>query len=513
MPKLTPQGLAEVIALSAMSHVPVMVHGPSGVGKTSMAKDLARSPLPHYRQLRRMVWGSEEPVDFVNVRASQLEPTDFGGLPYVSDNFATEGEADVRVTYYAPPAYMPGKNPHLGKNGILCLDEFFRAVENTMQAMFELIEVYEDPHTGRMCHKIGDNYLPEGWHVIALTNPQNSDNFIQNPFRDRALFNRFSHVWFGLQGGVVDEYIVDWTRYMSRTIQKKYGRISKRVENVLGVAQDMPKFLFGKAIEEKRSFGLDLAPSPAGWEKVARVVHNYEMHEKDISSNAFEEMVHGLVGQEAFRAFKKANLPASPSDIINIGRPAWRKVLSDKELRPSTLSSMVAIVHSFVPHIEEETDKKLRRKKMTNFCEFLYDVSGKYSDVDARGARYESRDVVSMVMRDILRNDVGKILGSEDPMQGNKLGEALSALMEVGFDTFVDLMEEQFTDNDNNKKGNISWLLILNKVIDSRRKEDSKKADKVKSIVSGVLSSKLWLDVFNEVGVYPENENGEDSDE
>jgi len=486
-----------------------MIHGPSGIGKTAMTKHLSRSPQPFFRKLRKYVWGSEEPVAFVNVRAAQLEPTDLGGLPYLSKNLAKGEEEDgpqkeIHVTRYATPAYMPGANPLLPNKGILCLDEFFRAVENTMQAMFELIEIYEDPHTGLMCHKIGDNYLPSGWHVIALTNPVNSGNFVQNPMNDRALYNRFAHIWYGIEG-MAEEYTTDWLSYISNKIISLRGDIPKSVENVLGVAHSNPKMLFGEAWEEKNAgLGMDISPCPAGWEKVSRIAMAHEDDDAGaVSKDAFHSMIRGTVGDNAFKAYLSANLPVRPSDIINIGRQAWRGVLSSPKLSSRELSAMVAVIHSFIPSVDEEENKALRRKKMTNFCDFLYDVTGKYNETDSKSRSFENREIVSMIMRDILKRDLSWFKGSENKKEIlNNLNSLFGQLLDVGYDLVIDFWRNHLGTSDEN----IGWLLVLDETIQKGRKKSPRQAEKIQEIICGVMGSKLFLDIFSS----PENEEKEE---
>ena len=81
-------------------HTPVMMWGPPGVGKSQMVIHV----------------GERHDVPVVDVRLSQMEPSDLRGIPFRNGD---------RVEW-APPAMLPDSKRH-GDVGILFLDEITSA--------------------------------------------------------------------------------------------------------------------------------------------------------------------------------------------------------------------------------------------------------------------------------------------------------------------------------------------------------------------------------------------------
>lgn len=109
----------------------VMLWGAPGLGKSSIIKSIAE----------------ENSLELIDVRLSQLAPTDLRGLPYVEN----------RVSYYAVPSFFP-TDPN--SQGILFLDELNTAPA-TMQAIAQQL---------LLDRKVGDYSLPEKWFIWAAGN-------------------------------------------------------------------------------------------------------------------------------------------------------------------------------------------------------------------------------------------------------------------------------------------------------------------------------------------------------
>lgn len=107
----------------------VFIWGAPGIGKSSIIKAVAK----------------EQSIDFIDLRISQLAPTDIRGLPYVKDNIA----------YFAPPSFLPKSG-----QGILALDEFNMASPSVMGIAQQLI----------LDRQVGDYKVPDGWFIIAAGN-------------------------------------------------------------------------------------------------------------------------------------------------------------------------------------------------------------------------------------------------------------------------------------------------------------------------------------------------------
>ena len=128
-----------------------MIWGPPGVGKSSIVAQVAEG----------------HGLRFVDVRLSQLAPTDLRGLPV-----AVEGTS----TWY-PPEFLPRDGV-----GILFLDELNMAAP-TMQGVAQQLV---------LDRRVGSYVLPEGWFVWAAGNrKQDRASVFEMP---APLANRFLHV-------------------------------------------------------------------------------------------------------------------------------------------------------------------------------------------------------------------------------------------------------------------------------------------------------------------------------
>ena len=179
----------------------VFVWGPPGIGKSSVIKDVAKA----------------NDLDFIDLRISQLAPTDIRGLPYVKDGNA----------HFATPSFLPKSG-----SGVLCIDEFNMAAPSVMGIAQQLI----------LDRQVGDYKVPDGWFIIAAG----------NRIEDRAavsqmpapVANRFIHF-------NIDPSLDSWKEYAI-----KHG-IS---EQILSFLNFRPQLLYN--FEKSQSAW----PSPRSWE-------------------------------------------------------------------------------------------------------------------------------------------------------------------------------------------------------------------------------------------------------
>lgn len=120
---------------------------------------------------------------------SQIEPTDFRGVPKVENVIGSNDPADER-TVTKLPAIFPtsdGPFPDLGinsKGGIMFFDEINRAPKMVLSAALSLC----------LNGKIGNYELPPHWIVVAAGNrPEDLGGMITTSI-EPALSNRFAHV-------------------------------------------------------------------------------------------------------------------------------------------------------------------------------------------------------------------------------------------------------------------------------------------------------------------------------
>jgi len=151
MKGITHADLKDVIRTAYQKQVSLFIWGACGIGKSSVVKQVA----------------NELDVDFIDVRISQLEPSDLRGLPSVSN-----GE-----TKWLPPNWLPKENT----KGILFFDELNLAVPSIQASCYQLI----------LDRKLGDYNLPKGWVILSAGNRiEDKANTFEMP---SPLANRFIH--------------------------------------------------------------------------------------------------------------------------------------------------------------------------------------------------------------------------------------------------------------------------------------------------------------------------------
>jgi MoxR-like ATPase len=131
--------------------ISTMIWGSPGIGKSSIVEELTR----------------DHAIDFVDVRLSQLAPTDLRGLPVAEDG----------ISKWYPPEFLPRE----GK-GILFLDELNMAPPAMQGVAQQLI----------LDRRVGSYTVPEGWFVWAAGNRKEDRAAVFD--MPAPLANRFLHL-------------------------------------------------------------------------------------------------------------------------------------------------------------------------------------------------------------------------------------------------------------------------------------------------------------------------------
>lgn len=121
--------------------------GPSGVGKSDAVREAAATLGVQYG----------EPFPVLDLRLSQMEPPDFGGVPSVSEG----------VTIKNPPSWLP-RDP--ASRGFILLDEITSAPPVMQAAAYQVA----------LDRRMGDTPIPEGWMVLTAGN-RASDRGVNYP--------------------------------------------------------------------------------------------------------------------------------------------------------------------------------------------------------------------------------------------------------------------------------------------------------------------------------------------
>jgi AAA domain (dynein-related subfamily) len=208
--RVTPTALADYLGQLVKHELKLsaMLWGAPGVGKSSIVAQTAKA----------------FDLEFVDVRLSQLAPTDLRGLPVPENG----------VSKWYPPEFLPTS----GK-GILFLDELNMAPP-TMQGMAQQLI---------LDRKVGSYTLPDGWFIWAAGNRKEDRASVFD--MPAPLANRFLHL----------EVEPDLESF------KLYGFTAGIHEHILAFLAFRPQLLH--ALDSKHPAW----PSPRSWEMASKLLN------------------------------------------------------------------------------------------------------------------------------------------------------------------------------------------------------------------------------------------------
>lgn len=227
---------------SAQHHTPVMLWGPPGVGKSQMVAHIA----------------ALHSVPLIDIRLSQMEPTDLRGIPFRSGD----------LVEWSIPAMLPDAGRH-GAAGILFLDEITSAPPSVSAAAYQLI----------LDRRLGDYRVPEGWAIFAAGNRQ-GDRGVTYAM-PAPLANRFTHY-------EVEAHLDDWVAW---------AHTAGMDERLIGFLRFRPDLLFSfNPAHNPVAF-----PSPRSWEYAHRALQKFR-DTPDLMLDALQACVGQAAGVE-FKTF------------------------------------------------------------------------------------------------------------------------------------------------------------------------------------------------------------------
>lgn len=251
----------EFASTASAAHTPVMLWGPPGVGKSQIIAQIAR----HHG------------VPLIDVRLSQMEPTDLRGIPFRNGD---------RVEW-SVPALLPDAMRH-GPSGILFLDEITSAPPTVTAAAYQLI----------LDRRLGEYRAPEGWVIFAAGNRYGDRGVTY--VMPTPLANRFTHY-------EVEPNLEDWVAWAHSAV------IDSRVIAFLRFRPDL-------------LFDFDLAhnpvafPSPRSWEYAHRALAKFDDN-PELLLDAVQACVGPAAGVE-FKAFVDNMHELPDIDAITRGESA-----------------------------------------------------------------------------------------------------------------------------------------------------------------------------------------------
>ena len=197
-------------------HTPVMLWGPPGVGKSQIIAQVA----------------TRHAVPMIDIRLSQMEPSDLRGIPFRIDN---------RVEW-AVPAMLPDVERH-GPEGVLFLDEITSAPPSVSAAAYQLI----------LDRRLGAYEVPAGWAIFAAGNRQGDRGVTYT--MPAPLANRFSHF-------EIEANLDDWV---------SWAYANGIDERLIGFLRFRPERLF----DFDPAHNPVAFPSPRSWEFAHRALQKF----------------------------------------------------------------------------------------------------------------------------------------------------------------------------------------------------------------------------------------------
>lgn len=206
----------EFLGAQTGTHTPVMLWGAPGVGKSQMIAQV----------------GERHDVPVIDVRLSQMEPSDLRGIPFRVDD----------TVEWAIPSMLPNAKTH-GETGVLFLDEITSAAPSVSAAAYQLI----------LDRRLGNYEVPDGWAIFAAGNRQGDRGVTYT--MPAPLANRFSHY-------EVDINLDDWVAWAYD------NGIDDRV---IGFLRFRPELLF----DFDPAHNPVAFPSPRSWEFAHRALQKF----------------------------------------------------------------------------------------------------------------------------------------------------------------------------------------------------------------------------------------------
>lgn len=259
-------------------HTPVMLWGPPGVGKSQIVAQVAE----------------REKVAIIDIRLSQMEPSDLRGIPFRSED----------KVVWAPPAMLPDAERH-GQQGILFLDEITSAPPSVSAAAYQLI----------LDRRLGEYQVPDGWAIFAAGNRQGDRGVTYS--MPAPLANRFSHY-------EVDTHLDDWVAW---------AYANNIDDRVIAFLRFRPELLF----DFDPAHNPVAFPTPRSWEFAHRALQKF-MNQPQLLQGSLQACVGPAAGIE-LHAFVE-NLEHLP-DLEAIVRGEDVPVPKDTDLQYAVAAALV----------------------------------------------------------------------------------------------------------------------------------------------------------------------------
>jgi len=291
MKQINHNTLKNLIKKSYEKKLPLFIWGSFGIGKSAIVKQITQ----------------ELGINFIDVRLSQLEPSDLRGLPTLSGN----------TTKWLSPNWLPTDKD---SKGILFFDEINLSPPSIQASCYQII----------LDRKLGDYNLPNGWIVISAGNRvEDKANVFELP---SPLANRFIHT------ELLTPTIEDWSNWGLK------NNIDSRIISFLNFK---PSRLFNFDSKNKEKS----IATPRTWEYCSIIINDIQEQEE------LELLVSSCVGEGVAIEFIAFNNLTRKIDIEEFFKnPKKIKEIKELDLKYSILSS---ITEHYRKHKDIKTIEKV----------------------------------------------------------------------------------------------------------------------------------------------------------
>ncbi|ADZ84398.1 ATP-binding protein [Cellulosilyticum lentocellum] len=320
--------LKSVELVLATREVPLVV-GESGIGKTALAKALAK----------------EKEWSLIVIDGNLLKEGEIGGLPTVESYSSMDvngNQVEKKMTVYAVHNKLREIDKEIaeGKTVLLFIDEINRCEHTVQQELMNLI----------LNREINGYQLHDEVKILAAMNPSSkygSDFDYQVVDMDPAQENRF--VWLNMES----DYI-QWLKWAIDTgIEQK----------VIGFISTFPEYL-NKNNED------DIRATPRSYERISKSYQIYKEQKEIIPRSVFLNVIKGNVGKviaEEFLSFVEADYsPLIGYEDVFLGEALSAALIERVKNESHTRLYLSAInilkqLESYMKAHEDESKDKMNR--------------------------------------------------------------------------------------------------------------------------------------------------------
>lgn len=348
--------------------VPLLI-GESGIGKTSLVKELAQNEGYYY----------------VNIDGNLLKEGEIGGLPLVQDYEKDFNGKKVLIKRTAYAEYYKfieideilKENP--SEKILLFIDEINRCEHSVQQELMNII----------LNREINGYKLKSNVHVIAAMNPSSKyDEFEDSDYQvndmDPAQEDRF--VWIYL-----DSDVNTWIEWGMKCVNGE-----RRIHSeILDFIASFPEYLNTPNSKES------IKATPRSWERVSNIYKIYVNEKDSISSNVFYNLIRGNVGtsiaQDFVNYIEESKRPIiKPKDVFK------EDIISQKlkdRVKGESHSRLFLEAKNILFYLE---NKNNRKREIELFSQFL----NLYPDDLKMGIMQNiKKDCSSELYKEFLEND------------------------------------------------------------------------------------------------------------